>query len=39
MKQRLIGLCDCNSFYASCESALNPSLQHKPVVIASFYRH
>nr|WP_148216047.1 Y-family DNA polymerase [Acaryochloris marina] len=30
-----MGLCDCNSFYASCESALNPSLQHKPVVIAS----
>ncbi|KAI9134268.1 Y-family DNA polymerase [Acaryochloris sp. CCMEE 5410] len=35
MKQRLIGLCDCNSFYASCEMALNPRLQHKPVVIAS----
>lgn len=35
LKQRLIGLCDCNSFYASCEMALNPRLQHKPVVIAS----
>ncbi|QUY42200.1 Y-family DNA polymerase [Acaryochloris marina S15] len=35
MKRRLIGLCDCNSFYASCEIALNPRLQHKPVVIAS----
>lgn len=35
LKRRLIGLCDCNSFYASCEIALNPRLQHKPVVIAS----
>lgn len=35
LKQHLIGLCDCNAFYASCEIALNPRLQHKPVIIAS----
>lgn len=35
LNPRLIGLCDCNAFYASCEIALNPKLQHKPVAIAS----
>jgi DNA polymerase V len=31
----LIALCDCNSFYASCESVFNPKLHGKPVIVLS----
>ncbi|MGD1822773.1 MAG: DUF4113 domain-containing protein [Pleomorphochaeta sp.] len=31
----MIGLCDCNSFYASCEKIFRPDLKNKPVVILS----
>jgi DNA polymerase V len=31
----LIALVDCNSFYASCERALDPSLRDKPVAVLS----
>ena len=30
-----LALVDCNSFYASCESIFNPSLNNKPVVVLS----
>ena len=32
---KLIGLADCNSFYASCEKAFRPDLSDKPVVVLS----
>ncbi len=31
----MIGLVDCNNFYASCERVFNPSLRNKPVVVLS----
>lgn len=33
MKQRVIALIDCDSFYVSCERKDNPSLEHKPVCV------
>ena len=32
---QLIGLLDCNSFFASCEQLLRPDLKDKPVVVLS----
>ncbi len=31
----MLALCDCNSFYASCEAIFDPSLQGKPVIVLS----
>jgi len=31
----MIGLCDCNNFYVSCERVFNPALNGKPVVALS----
>lgn len=31
----MIGLVDCNNFYASCERAFNPKLRGKPIVVLS----
>jgi len=31
----MIGLIDCNNFYASCERIFRPDLQHKPIVVLS----
>lgn len=31
----MIGLVDCNNFYASCERVFNPQLRDKPVVVLS----
>jgi len=31
----MIGLCDCNNFFVSCERVFNPSLNGKPVVALS----
>lgn len=31
----MIGLADCNNFYASCERVFKPSLNNKPVVVLS----
>ncbi|MDD5570228.1 MAG: Y-family DNA polymerase [Bacteroidales bacterium] len=31
----MIGLLDCNNFFASCERVFNPSLNNKPVVVLS----
>jgi DNA polymerase V len=31
----IIGLVDCNNFYASCERVFNPRLENKPIVILS----
>ena len=31
----MIGLADCNNFYASCERAFNPKLRNKPIVVLS----
>lgn len=31
----MIGLCDCNSFYASCERLFRPDLRNKPIVVLS----
>ena len=33
MKQQIIALIDCDSFFVSCERADNPSLQGKPVCV------
>lgn len=33
MKQRIIALIDCDSFFVSCERVDNPSLQDKPVCV------
>ena len=34
-QQRLIGLLDCNSFFASCEKLFRPDLKNKAVVVLS----
>ena len=31
----MIGLCDCNNFFVSCERVFNPALNGKPVVVLS----
>lgn len=31
----MIGLIDCNNFYAFCERIFRPDLQHKPIVVLS----
>ena len=31
----MIGLVDCNNFYASCERLFRPDLQHTPIVVLS----
>ena len=31
----MIGLLDCNNFYASCERAFNPLLRNTPVIVLS----
>ena len=31
----MIGLADCNNFYASCERVFSPQLRNKPVVVLS----
>ena len=31
----MIGLCDCNNFFVSCERVFNPALNFKPVVVLS----
>ncbi len=31
----MIGIIDCNNFYASCERTFNPALQNQPVVVFS----
>ena len=31
----MIGLVDCNNFYASCERVFNPALRGKPIVVLS----
>ena len=31
----MIGLCDCNNFFVSCERVFNPSLEGKPVIVLS----
>lgn len=31
----MIGVCDCNNFFVSCERVFNPSLNGKPVVVLS----
>ena len=33
MQERVILHCDCNSFFASCEIALNPSLKNVPLAV------
>ena len=33
MRQHIIALIDCDSFYVSCERKDNPSLQGKPVCV------
>ena len=32
---RMIGVCDCNNFFVSCERVFNPSLNGEPVVVLS----
>ncbi|MGJ8518352.1 Y-family DNA polymerase [Carnimonas bestiolae] len=31
----MIGLCDCNNFYVSCERVFDPSLERRPVAVLS----
>ena len=31
----MVGLVDCNNFYASCERVFNPALEGKPIVVLS----
>lgn len=31
----MIGLCDCNNFFVSCERVFNPSLNERPVIVLS----
>jgi DNA polymerase V len=31
----MLALCDCNSFYASCEAVFDPKLRGKPVIVLS----
>ena len=32
---KLYGLCDCNSFFASCERVFRPDLRTRPVIVLS----
>lgn len=32
---KIIGIADCNNFYASCERVFNPSVRNKPVLVLS----
>jgi len=34
-KKTKFALIDCNNFYASCERAFDPKLEHKPIVVLS----
>lgn len=34
-RERMIALVDCESFYASCERAFDPSLDGRPIVVLS----
>src|SRR4051812_37009276 len=31
----MIGICDCNNFYASCERVFNPAIKDKAIIIYS----
>ncbi len=31
----MVGLCDCNNFFVSCERVFNPSLNGRPVIVLS----
>ena len=31
----MVGLCDCNNFFASCERVFRPDLNGRPVVVLS----
>lgn len=31
----MIGICDANNFYVSCERVFNPALNGRPVVVLS----
>ena len=31
----LIGLCDCNNFFVSCERLFRPDLKDRPVIVLS----
>ena len=33
--EKLIGLVDCNNFFASCERIFRPDLENKPVMVLS----
>lgn len=35
MNEKIFGLIDCNSFYASCERVFRPDLKRKPVIVLS----
>lgn len=35
MKMKILGLMDCNSFFASCEKVFQPAWEHRPVVVLS----
>ena len=32
---KIIGIADCNNFYASCERVFNPAVRNKPVLVLS----
>lgn len=34
-KREMIGLIDCNNFYASCERVFDPNLRGKPIIVLS----
>lgn len=35
MKKSVLGIIDCNNFFASCERVFNPKLRNKPVIVLS----